>query len=99
MLYYDRIYINERIDPTKSNRSKEYMICHYWFFHNGFEFQNSAQNDLTKLSVNINDIVIITIKIIDYRCIIHNISKSEAIDLLKNSVLESRGYIQKYYME
>ena len=29
-----------------------------------------------------------------YCCIIHNISKSEAINLLKNSLLEDRGYIQ-----
>ena len=45
------------------------------------------------LSVNISDIAIITVKNIDYCCIIHNIGKSEAINLLKNSVLESRGYI------
>ena len=45
------------------------------------------------LSVSISDIAIITVKVVDYRCIIHNISKSEAINLLKNSVLENRGYI------
>ena len=39
------------------------------------------------------DIVIITIINVDYRCIIHKISKSEAINLLKNSVLEDRGFI------
>ena len=44
------------------------------------------------LSVNINDIAIITIKNVDYCCNIHN-SKSEAINLLKYSVLEDRGYI------
>ena len=33
------------------------------------------------LSVNISDIAITTIKTVDYRCIIHSISKSEAIDL------------------
>ena len=27
----DRIYISEGIDSTQSNRSKESMICHYWF--------------------------------------------------------------------
>ena len=42
------------------------------------------------LSVNINDIAIITDKNV---CIIHNISKSEAINLLKNPVLDYRGYI------
>ena len=94
--YYDRIDISEGIDPTKSKRSKECMICHYWFFNHGFKFQDSVCNgchDLTMLSVNISDIAIITVKNVDYRCIIHNISKSEAINLLENYVLEDCGYI------
>ena len=45
---------------------------------------------MTILSVNISDIAIITVNNVDYRCIITNISKFEAIDLLENSVL---GYI------
>ena len=45
------------------------------------------------LSVNISDIAIITVKNVDYRCIIHNISKSEAINLIKNYVLEDRRYL------
>ena len=62
----------------------------------GIEFQDYVYNgchDLTMLSVNMSDIAIITIKNVDYRSIIQNISKSESIDLLKNSVLEDRGYI------
>ena len=96
MLYYDRIDISEGIDFTKSNRSKEFMICQYCFFNHGFKFEDSVCNachDLTILSVNISDIVIITVKDVDYRCIIHNIIKSEAINLLTNSMLENRGYI------
>ena len=45
------------------------------------------------LSVSISDITIITIENVDYHCIIHNISKSEAINLLESSVPEDRGYI------
>ena len=45
------------------------------------------------LSVNISDIAIITIKNLDYRFIIHSISKSEAINVLKISILEDRGCI------
>ena len=74
------------------------MICHYCFFNHGFKFQDSVCNgchDLTMLSVNINDIAIITVKNVDYRCIIHNINKSEAINLLQNSLLEECGYIYK----
>ena len=44
------------------------------------------------LSVDVSDIAIITIKNVYYHCIINN-SKSEAINLLKSSVLEDRGYI------
>ena len=44
------------------------------------------------LSSNISRIAIITIKNAEYSCIIHNISKSEAISLLKNSVLEDCCY-------
>ena len=81
MLYYDRIDISEDIDLAKINNSKECMICHYFFFNRGFEFQDSACNgchNLTMLSVNISDIAIITIKNVNYHCIIQNVSKSEA---------------------
>ena len=47
------------------------------------------------LSFNISDIATITVKNVYYHCIIHNISKSEAINLLKNFVFEDRGYISK----
>ena len=71
------------------------MICHYWFFNHGLKFQDSIRNfchDLTMFSLNMRDIAIITVQNVDYRCIIYNISKSEAINLLKNSALEDRGY-------
>ena len=45
MLYYDRIDITEGTDPTKSNKSKECIICHYWFFNHGFEFQDMSWFD------------------------------------------------------
>ena len=48
---------------------------------------------LIMMFVNISDIVIIAINNVDYCCIIHNISKSEAINLLGNSVLEICRYI------
>ena len=47
------------------------------------------------LCLNMTDITIITLKGVDYHCIIHEIIiiKSEAIHLLENSVVEDRGYI------
>ena len=34
------ITISKGIDLSKSNNSKECMICHYRFFNHGFEFHN-----------------------------------------------------------
>ena len=96
MLDYDRMNISEGIDLAKSNNSKECRICRYWFFNYGFNFQDYVCircHNLTIVSVNISDIAIINFKNVDYRCIIHKITKSEAIDLLKNCVLEDHGYI------
>ena len=47
------------------------------------------------LCINISDIAIITTKNVDYCCIIHNISKSEAVILLENSVFAHGGYMYK----
>ena len=96
MLYYDRIDLSEEIDVAKSNSSKECIIFHYWFFNHEFKFQDSLCNcchDLTILCLNISDIAIIAVKVVDYPCIIHDISKSEAIHLLNNSALDDRGCI------
>ena len=99
---YDHIIdISEGIYNAKSNSSKECVICHYWFYNHGFYSQDYVCNgchDLTVLSTNISNIVIITIKNVDYRCIIHNISKSEAINLLKDSILEDRGYTLRKFV-
>ena len=72
------------------------MVCHYWFFNHGFNFQDSVRNgclDLTMFCLNISNIVIITVKSVNYCCIIHDANKSEAINLLKHSVLADHGYI------
>ena len=32
MLEYDKIDISQGVDVDKSNKSKEHMLCHYWYF-------------------------------------------------------------------
>ena len=71
MLHCKRIDISEEIDPTQSNKSKECMICHDWYFNHGFKSQDSVCHgchDLTNLCINISDITIIIVKNVDYRC-------------------------------
>ena len=87
-MLYDRIDISEGINPTKSNKNRICMICHFChlsFFNRGFKFLDYVCNgchDLTMLNVDISDTAIITVKNVDYRCIIRNISKTEAINIL-----------------
>ena len=87
MLYYDRIDVSEEIDVNKTSASKEYDICHYWYFLNySFKFQPNVCNryhDLLMMSINLSNVAILNIKGTDYRCIISLISKNEAIDLSK----------------
>ena len=62
------------------------MICHHFCFNHRFKFQDYVCNgchDFTMSNVNISDIVIISVKNVDYHCVIHNIKKSEAVYLLK----------------
>ena len=43
MLYFDRIDVSERIDVNKIIASKDFDICHYWYFLDyRFKFQPNA---------------------------------------------------------
>ena len=47
MLYFDRIDVSKRIDFNKTSESKEYNICHYYYFSKkGLNF-----NQMFKLDV------------------------------------------------
>ena len=46
---------------------------------------------MISICLDISDIAIITVKNVDYSCIMYN--KSEAIHLLENSVLEDIGHL------
>ena len=89
MLYYDGIDASEEIDVNKTNESKEYDICHYWYFlDKGFKFQPHVYkgcHDLLMMSINLNYIAILNIHDVDYDCIISRISKSEVVNLLQKA--------------
>ena len=43
MLKYDKIDIKEGIDLDKTNKSRECMFCHYWYYLN----KNFSYNPFT----------------------------------------------------
>ena len=58
MLYCDGFDIRKGIDPTKSIKNTKWMICHYWFFNHGFNFQDSVCNDRHDLAMLIQAILL-----------------------------------------
>ena len=50
------------------------MFCHYWYFKNvGFKFEPRVCNkchDVLMTAYELKDIAILTVKGVDYRCII-----------------------------
>ena len=96
MLEYERIDISEGIDPNKSDKSKKCDICHYWhFLDKNFKYELYHWNGchyLMQKVMNFNDVAFVSIKGSDYR--IHwYMSKRDAINLLNNSWLDSKGVL------
>ena len=91
---YERIDAFEGIDINKSNKLKEYMICHYWHFKDiGYKFQPYVCNkchDVSMMVYDLDNFLILNIKGVDYRCFMCNMSKNIAIKLLNNSKLDDK---------
>ena len=89
--------IFENIDFSKSNKSVECMICHYWYFKDiVFKHQPYVCNgchDFSMIFQNLDEVLILRVKSVDYRSCVVNISKKDAIRLLNNSLLNNKGVL------
>ena len=79
MLEYDRIDISEGIGINKTNKSKECMLCHYWYFLDknfsyGPYLRDGSYNILQK-SIDFKNIAIIHVKKSAYRIQFLHMSK------------------------
>ena len=94
MLEYEKIDMSEGIELNKSDGSKECDICHYWYFlDKSFNYEPylcSGCHDLMQKAINFNDVAIVSIKGRDYRIHFWYISKSDAINLVNNSILDNK---------
>ena len=91
MTEYERIDISERIDINKTNKSKECMFCHYWYFPDkifsfGPYLWDGYYNFLQK-SRDFKNIAIVHIKKNAYRIYFPYMSKCEAKKLMTSSNL------------
>ena len=66
ILYFNRIDVFEGNDVNKTSKSKEYGICHYWYFlSKEFHFQLDVYNrcrDELMMSMDVSNIAILNKK-------------------------------------
>ena len=89
MIEYKRINISEEIDLNKTNKSKECMLCHYWYFlHKNFSYGPYLCDDCFNFSQKSRDFknsAIVHIKKNSYRIYLLCMSKRKAKKRMTNS--------------
>ena len=87
MLQYEKSYVSEGIDVNKTSASKEYELCHYWFFKDvAFKFEQHVCNRCHDL-LTTGHMAILNAKETTFRCLLRSTRKNEA---LNNSVTYDR---------
>ena len=70
------------------------IASHYRCFQDkSFKFQPDVCNrchDVLMISINLDDIAILNIRGVDYRCVVNGISKSKTVNLLQNADLSEK---------
>ena len=97
ILEYNRIDISEGTDINKTNKSKEYNICHYWYLLDiNFNYETYLCNgcyNLMRKAMSFKNAAIVFIKGSDYRIHFWYLSKNDAIALMTNSNLNDKNGI------
>ena len=71
------------------------MVCHYWYFKDiGYKLEAYTCNKCYYIPMMVHDLdgfLILNGKCFDYRCILWNITKNDAINRLNNSQLDDKA--------
>ena len=91
MLEYDRLDISEGIHVNKTNKSKECMLCHYWYFLDknfgyGPYLCDGCYNIMQK-SIDFKNIAMVHVKKSAYRIHFQHMNKHKTKILMTNSNL------------
>ena len=96
MLEYEKIYISDRIDVNKSGKSKECMLCHYWYFlEKSFSYGPYLCDgcyNMTQKCNKLKNIAIVHVKESVYRIYFPHMSKREVKKLLTN-LIDKKGVL------
>ena len=98
MLEYEKIDISDGIDVNKSDKSKECMLCHYWYFLDkifsyGPYLCDGCYNIMQKCN-NLKNIAVVHVKKSAYRIYFLYMSKREVKKLMINSnLIDKKGVL------
>ena len=100
MLYYNNIDISEIIDINQSSKSKERMICLYWYFLDlNYTYEPYIYNGChgkSMMAYELKNIAVLNLKGVDYRCISWNMKANDAINMLNDSKLDYKGSLKTW---
>ena len=98
MLECERIDISDGIDVNISDKSKEWMLCHYWYFlDKNFSYEpylcNECYNIVQKCN-KLKNTAIAHVKKSAYRIYFEYMSEREAKKLMSNSnLIDKKGVL------
>ena len=94
MLESEKIDISDGIDVNKSHKSKEFMLCHYWYFlDKSFSYGPYLCDwcyNMTQKCNKLKNIAIAHVKESVYRICFLHMTKREANKLLTNLIDKKR---------
>ena len=101
MLEYEKTDISNGTDVNQSDKSKEYMLCHYWYFLDksfsyGPHLCDGCYNMMQKC-IKLKNIAVVHVKKSEYRSYFLYMGKREAKKLLTNSnLIDKKGVCKKF---
>ena len=101
MLQYEKIDVSQGIDTNKTSLSKECMLCRYWYFKDvGFKFEphvSKKYHNVMMAAHELENMVVLNVKGVVFRCILSSISRDEAVKRLNNSALDDRCLLNGFW--
>ena len=95
MFHYNKINFSGGIHINKSNKSKECMIYHYRCFLNlNWTYEPYFCNrchDISMMAYDLENIAMLNVKGIGYRCVMWSMTRNEAVHMLNNSRLDDKS--------
>ena len=87
----------EGISINKTSLSKEFMLCRYWYFKDiGSKVEPHVSNECHNVlmtAYDLENIAILNVKGVDFRCILWSITRDEPVNKLNSSMLQDKGVL------